>query len=103
VQGRVVQGEATCVANQRKDFQHKPSTRLVQNFGMIAVENLNGNGLSAGMLAKAVHDVGWSSFLNSMITFLEPFPIGLAITLFSAAVLRKKAQSQPGQSSLPAS
>jgi len=52
------------VANQRKDFQHKLSYWLVQNFGMIAVEDLNVKGLSAGILAKAVHDVGWSSFLN---------------------------------------
>ena len=40
---------------------------------------------------------------NSLMTFIEPFPVGLAITLLSAAVLRKKAQSQPGQSPLPAS
>jgi len=52
------------VANQRKDFQHKLSTWLVQNFGMIAVEDLNVKGLSGGILAKAVHDVGWCSFLN---------------------------------------
>ncbi|PYT39655.1 MAG: transposase, partial [Acidobacteria bacterium] len=54
------------VANQRKDFQHKLSTQLVQNFGMIAVEDLNIKGLSAGILAKAVHDVGWSTFLNML-------------------------------------
>jgi len=33
---------------------------------MIAVEDLNGKGLSARMLAKAVHDVGWSSFRNRL-------------------------------------
>jgi putative transposase len=38
----------------------------VQNFGMIAVEDLNIKGLSAGILAKAAHDVGWSSFLNML-------------------------------------
>jgi len=54
------------VANQRKDFQHKWSYRLVQSFGMIAVEDLNIQGLSAGILAKAVHDVGWSSFLTML-------------------------------------
>ena len=54
------------IANQRKDFQHKLSTKLVQKFGMIAVEDLNIKGLSAGILAKAVHDVGWSSFLNML-------------------------------------
>jgi len=40
---------------------------------------------------------------NAAVTFIEPFPIGLVITLISAAVLRKKAQSQPAQSPLPAS
>src|SRR2546429_10027674 len=54
------------VANQRKDFQHKLSTQLVQNFGMIAVEDLNIKGLSAGILAKAIYDVGWSYFLNML-------------------------------------
>jgi putative transposase len=54
------------IANQRKDFQHKLSTKLVQKFGMIAVEDLNSKGLSAGILAKAVHDVGWSSFLHML-------------------------------------
>lgn len=29
-------------------------------------------------------------FYNSAMTFMEPFPVGLAITLISAAVLRKK-------------
>ncbi len=55
------------VANQRKDFQHKLSTQLVQKFGMIAVEDLNIRGLSAGILAKAVHDVGLSSFFNMLV------------------------------------
>ena len=34
---------------------------------------------------------------NSAMTFLEPFPVGLAITLISAAILRKKAQGQAAQ------
>jgi len=54
------------VAHQRKDFQHKLSTQLVQNFGTIAVEDLNIKGLSAGVLGKAIHDVGWSTFLNML-------------------------------------
>jgi putative transposase len=61
----------TCVPARRfaangKDFQHKLSTQLVQNFGTIAVEDLHIKGLSAGVLAKAIHDVGWSTFLNML-------------------------------------
>jgi putative transposase len=46
--------------------QHKLTYWLVQNFGMIAVEDRNVKGLSAGILAKAIHDAGWSSFLNRL-------------------------------------
>ncbi len=37
-------------------------------------------------------------FFNAVLTFIHPFPIGLVITLFSALVLRRKAQPQPEQS-----
>src|SRR5580658_138994 len=33
--------------------------------------------------------------VNMAYTFLEPFPVGLIITLISAAVLRRKATSEP--------
>ncbi len=32
-------------------------------------------------------------FFNALYTFIEPFPVGLLITLISAAILRKKPQS----------
>jgi hypothetical protein len=38
--------------------------------------------------------------INAVYTFIEPFPVGLLITLVSAAILRKKPQSQT--TSLPA-
>jgi len=38
--------------------------------------------------------------INALYTFIEPFPVDLLITLISAAVLRRKPQSQP--TSLPA-
>jgi uncharacterized membrane protein len=31
-------------------------------------------------------------FINALYTFIEPFPVGLVITLVSAAILRKKPQ-----------
>jgi hypothetical protein len=34
---------------------------------------------------------------NVLYTFIEPFPVGLVITLISAAVLRKKTRSESAQ------
>lgn len=52
------------VRNQRADFHHKVSRALVDNYGLIAVEDLNIKGLAGGMLAKSVADAGWGYFLN---------------------------------------
>lgn len=52
------------VRNQRRDFQHKLSRQLVNRYGLIAVEDLNVKGLAGGMLAKSVHDAGWSQFFS---------------------------------------
>ena len=41
-------------------------------------------------------------FFNVALTFLEPFPVGLIITLISAAVLRRKTQPQPAHSPVAA-
>ncbi len=38
--------------------------------------------------------------INALYTFIEPFPVGLLITLLSAAILRRKARQQ--SASLPA-
>ncbi len=39
---------------------------------------------------KAMYD---NPFFNAAITFTEPFPIGLIVTLISAAILRKKTRT----------
>jgi putative transposase len=52
------------VANQRRDFHHKTTHALVQQYGLIAVEDLNIKGLAGSMLAKSVHDAGWSQFIS---------------------------------------
>jgi putative transposase len=51
------------VANQRRDFHHKTAHALAQGHGLIAVEDLNLKGLAGSMLAKSVHDAGWSQFI----------------------------------------
>jgi putative transposase len=54
------------VRNQRQDFHHKLAHRLVQSYGLIAIEDLNVKGLAAGMLAKSVSDAGWSGFFSKL-------------------------------------
>jgi len=54
------------ISNQRRDFQHKVSRRLVNEFSFIAVEDLNIKGLSKSMFSKSVHDAGWSAFLHML-------------------------------------
>jgi hypothetical protein len=41
-------------------------------------------------------------FYNAAMTFIEPFPVGLLITLISAAVLKRKHPRQPGRMVQPA-
>jgi putative transposase len=54
------------VKNQRADFHHKVARTLVNAYGVIAVEDLPIKGLASGMLAKSVHDAGWSSFIGKL-------------------------------------
>ena len=52
--------------HQRNDFQHKLSREFVNNYGIIAVEDLNIQGLAGGRLAKSVHDAAWSGFIRKL-------------------------------------
>jgi hypothetical protein len=73
------------------------------------VENLRASGASAAAVQakieqlKKFQELYDNPFFNAAMTFIEPFPIGLVITLISAAVLRKKPQTQSSQSTLPTS
>jgi putative transposase len=51
------------IANQRKDFQHKKSREVINKYGVIAVEDLNINGMIRSNLVKQIQDVGWATFI----------------------------------------
>lgn len=73
------------------------------------VEQVKASGATAAQIQKQIEDLNKfkvdykNPFYNAAMTFIEPFPVGLVITLLSAAVLRRKQPGQPAQSPLPAS
>jgi putative transposase len=50
------------VADTRRDWQHKLSTRIIRDSQAVYVEDLCVVGLGRTRLAKSVHDAGWASF-----------------------------------------
>jgi putative transposase len=54
------------VANARRDFHHKLSTSVIRDNQAVTVEDLAVKGLARTRLAKSVHDVGWSAFVNML-------------------------------------
>ncbi|HTC57764.1 MAG TPA: DUF4199 domain-containing protein [Candidatus Sulfotelmatobacter sp.] len=78
-------------------------------YGAHLVEKLRASGASPAAVQAKLEEVTRykelykNPLLNAVLTFIEPFPIGLVITLISALALKRKPQSQPEQSPLPAS
>lgn len=78
-------------------------------YGGHVVEKLKASGASPAAVQAKIQQVKKykelykNPLINAAMTFIEPFTIGLAITLISAVLLRRKLQSQPAQSPLPVS
>lgn len=56
------------IGNQRRDFNHKLSTRLVRDFDLIAVGDVSSSSLARTSFAKSVLDAGWST-LRRMLSY----------------------------------
>jgi putative transposase len=54
------------VADTRRDWQHKLSTRIIRDSQAVYVEDLCVVGLGRTRLAKSVHDAGWASFTGML-------------------------------------
>ena len=82
---------------------------FMDKYGAYVVEKLRASGASPAAVQaqlqqlKKFKELYDNPLFNAVMTFIEPFPIGLVITLISAAVLRRKLQSQQAQSPLPES
>jgi putative transposase len=54
------------VADTRRDFAHKHSTRIIRENQAIFVEDSSVKGLARTKLAKSVHDAGWGMFTRML-------------------------------------
>lgn len=65
------------VANKRKDHHHKTALKLVQSYGLIALEDLNiksmveDRGVKSQRLNRSISDAGWNGFMSILSSKAE--------------------------------
>jgi hypothetical protein len=68
-----------------------------EKFMTMCVAHIKNSGVSPEAIQTQLNQLRYldNPFINAAITFVEPFPVGLVITLVSALILRKKDKRQP--------
>jgi hypothetical protein len=71
-----------------------------QRFMTMCVAHVKNSGASPEAIQTQLNQLKYldNPVINAAMTFIEPFPVGLIITLISAAILRKKMKPQAGGS-----
>ena len=82
---------------------------FMDKYSAYMVQKMQASGASAAAVQAQVEQMKKykemydNPLINAAMTFIEPFPVGLVVTLISAAVLRRKPQAQAAQSAVPVS
>jgi len=71
-----------------------------EKFMTMCVAHIKSSGASPEAIQTQLNQLKYldNPFINAAMSFIEPFPVGLIITLISAAILRKKTKAQSGGS-----
>ena len=70
----------------------------------MCVAHIKNSGASPEAIQTQLNQLKYldNPLINAAFTFTEPFPVGLIITLVSAAILRKKTKNPPAESQVMA-
>ncbi|WP_336086273.1 RNA-guided endonuclease InsQ/TnpB family protein [Nocardia sp. SSK8] len=63
---RVARAHAA-VADARRDWAHKQSTKIIRENQAVFIEDLPVHGLARSRMAKSVHDAGWGMFIRMLV------------------------------------
>ncbi|MEV6982453.1 transposase [Sphaerisporangium sp. NPDC051017] len=63
---RAVARQHAKVADARREFHHRESTKIIRENQTVVVEDLAVAGLARTRLARSVHDAGWSAFVGML-------------------------------------
>jgi len=74
---------------------------FMDKYGAHVIQKMQASGATAAAIQEKSEELNKlkvmykNPLFNAAMTFIEPFPVGLVITLLSAAILRRKTPSQP--------